>query len=1344
MMSLIILAQTLAMLRLPYVLDHATPADGNCFFHAVIQQLRNDGNIQYSDHLKLRKDLVKFVENDPTLQENEVFNDGKKIYIEERKLQGEGFQQAWKRLITEMACDGIWAEDIFILCTAIFLKRDIYVTSKLQKVKQPWVIFYGASPTWVKPLTLVMIPNEHFQSIILRVDGTENFTICHGCGFKTKSSILIHLSRRPNCAKMYDMEKLKDKKKNRKNYYQRKVYNDKKMAGIMDVVPKPEKIKLGDLSGEIERKRQFKNSIKYGPVFDCLSCERNLFLDSIKEISLNEARKVFEFLYSHTEEESAFLEEERKYYLCPNCHGYIKKGKVPPIAHVNGLFTEDIPDNLKLNELGATLIARNIIFLKLFKLPRSRWNALKDKIVNVPIENDDVQKTLNCVTQLPRCIGESGIIPVKLKRKMCYKNTVLSSYVDPDLMVQAVQFLRDRGHPGYLEININRDAVQDYTEVEDTLSDDGEDMDISDSDGSEIEEDEHVEQPTMYINNYPETRVGNELPGQDNALNIAPGEGKIPSNLMREDCWDVNAFPLLFPSGRFGINFERESKLSAQKYICQRVLNKNMKFVSYPPWLFSALYYIERQQLEQQINVNCRKGMLKDSQMFQVQDGFDVFHKVSGTPKYWQQKRYEMIARLEQLGPFQFFFTLSCADKRWMETLISIFQLQGQRIKWKSENPEQVTVNDIPIAEYLKTVNLHDTIRNNILILTRCFDKRVHAFLKYIVKGKDSPMNVEFFNYRVEFQLRGAGHIHGVIWVNHDKLATKFPLLKEAFAKLKFGQKLSTEMEDCLTSFTDSFVTCSLENDVAEIVSEVQHHSHTPSCKKYGNKCRFNFPKYPSDRTIICYKLNKEEFQCEQEYSARKREIKDILTHVQNYIEEMEEKDLGNYSLQDILTKCDITEDAYYNALKYHNNGTTVVLKRKVNEVYINNYNEEWIGAWNGNMDLQVCLDYFAILTYITDYYSKDDTGTMGILRQAARQCRNESLNTQMKCLAQAFLSHRQIGESEAIYRILPNMHLTESNIKCIFLANGFPQNRSRFLVKITESNSNITCDPADIIRIEGREGEYVAKTDVHTKYSKRPSNMENMCLAEFAMFYENFKLKKHQDVVEDDSSDTPVYCKIDDAKKTMMKRREKPMILRYHHLKLDTHLHEYLYSELLFFKSWRDENSLFHDNASKCTELYNAFSTQIQKMKEKLFPYKNNIEAARMMMQDNEYARTDVGDVMDTQNEMENLEDAMEDIYRDEDFGHLDPEFVEVNPETNLPEKSKYKRIDISNVEQMLTSARSLSFDQRLVFDRAIGFCKGLLKNRSNHNYVCEPQLLMVHGGAGSGKSKLINDISQ
>ena len=55
-------------------------------------------------------------------------------------------------------------------------------------------------------------------------------------------------------------------------------------------------------------------------------------------------------------------------YLCHNCHNWIKKGKVPCIHVSNGLALDE---EIDLTNLEQQLIARNLIFLKVKKLPRS-------------------------------------------------------------------------------------------------------------------------------------------------------------------------------------------------------------------------------------------------------------------------------------------------------------------------------------------------------------------------------------------------------------------------------------------------------------------------------------------------------------------------------------------------------------------------------------------------------------------------------------------------------------------------------------------------------------------------------------------------------------------------------------------------------------------------------------------------------------------------------------------------------------------------------------------------------------------------------------------------------------
>ncbi len=51
------------------------------------------------------------------------------------------------------------------------------------------------------------------------------------------------------------------------------------------------------------------------------------------------------------------------------------------------------------------------------------------------------------------------------------------------------------------------------------------------------------------------------------------------------------------------------------------------------------------------------------------------------------------------------------------------------------------------------------------------------------------------------------------------------------------------------------------------------------------------------------------------------------------------------------------------------------MLRRDIDEIFINNYNSEFIVAWDANIDIQPVFDYYGTITYITDYWAKDSTG---------------------------------------------------------------------------------------------------------------------------------------------------------------------------------------------------------------------------------------------------------------------------------------------------------------------------------------------------------------------------------
>ena len=71
-------------------------------------------------------------------------------------------------------------------------------------------------------------------------------------------------------------------------------------------------------------------------------------------------------------------------------------------------------------------------------------------------------------------------------------------------------------------------------------------------------------------------------------------------------------------------------------------------------------------------------------------------------------------------------------------------------------------------------------------------------------------------------------------------------------------------------------------------------------------------------------------------------------------------------------------------------------MERDIDELNVNSYNPEWARAWEGNHDLQICLDYFAVITHITEYYSKNDSDISKLLVEALKESDSESLKEKM------------------------------------------------------------------------------------------------------------------------------------------------------------------------------------------------------------------------------------------------------------------------------------------------------------------------------------------------------------
>ena len=115
-----------------------------------------------------------------------------------------------------------------------------------------------------------------------------------------------------------------------------------------------------------------------------------------------------------------------------------------------------------------------------------------------------------------------------------------------------------------------------------------------------------------------------------------------------------------------------------------------------------------------------------------------------------------------------------------------------------------------------------------------------------------------------------------------------------------------------------------------------------------------------------------------------------------------------------------------------------------------------------------------------------------------------------MRLLAQTFLTHRQMGESEAYYRMFPMLHLKDSNIKTLFVRTGFRSKRHKYLCAVdSEQNKSLSCETAYIIKGREQAGNFVEKTSVHDLYEHRPSCIEKTSLSQLQLCMRTFHISR-------------------------------------------------------------------------------------------------------------------------------------------------------------------------------------------------------------------------------------------
>ena len=964
-------------------------------------------------------------------------------------------------------------------------------------------------------------------------------------------------------------------------------------------------------------------------------------------------------------------------------------------------------------------------------------------------------------------------------------------------------------------------------------------------------------------------------------IDIAPGEGKLPENILCSENWDALAFPMKHPDGKSNLHYKRKVKLSDQYYFVQRLRNKDSRFRNDPSYLFAAAGYLEKKQLQRNINVSFLRGTKTVSNsgenVYSLQDGFSVFDSTSNTPTYWKKAKYEIMAKLDNFGPFQFFFTLSCADKLWNENITSILEERNIRISYGFDiNGNEETqvgamvdgvIKWVTLEDYLENhlnETFHEILRRNVVTATRNYNHRVKSFINEVMMHKSNPMSVEYFSAKLEFQGRGAAHNHGVLWVNMndmefmieslddkkntspieynisklnsiledcdanytqslkdaiclckdeirpktyqntiaeeqakkvvikfgeeklnivqdklDRVLSKFPFvgLTSAFKKFQSHEELTSTEETAVLNFANKFTSVSLcpsvvGKEVVEIVQKVNQHRHTKACRKYDTNCRFSFPKYPVWKTLIA-KPNSSISESEKaKFDKILKDVKDILLDSNLIHKIMSDYDKNSESqieytvnreirIKRLLAKAgyDSEEDfeLYLKALAYSKSGFSIILQRDIDEIFVNSYNPEWILAWNGNIDLQICLDFFAVITYITEYFIKDDTGTMEYLMNALKTCENQSLRDKMTIMMNTFITHRQIGEAEVVYKIFPDFHFKDSNITTVFIPNCPREERSKFLIRIDDKPQYANIPS---VKVENREGNFIEKYDIVSKYQRRVG-LDLICAAQFTKMYEPSWIFKEESenqkhIVRDENNKfhfvmtsditkqgeyLPKFIKLNEpfpAEPPFMRKRKSPAALRFHKINGNQDPKKYFFSECLLYIPFHSEEEIWE----RLNKNYGDLEKEIRKVKCQVMEYLESTEEARLFVEESLKSET-VANELDPEGEQEKADCEIDGQTLHPDFEHLNPDDLTIQEEKKTSER-QFKLIEIEERSILLEKTRKLDYYQKKVVEKGIRYARNLVKSIKAKNSIPEAIATIVMGGAGSGKSTVISVLKQ
>ena len=354
-------------------------------------------------------------------------------------------------------------------------------------------------------------------------------------------------------------------------------------------------------------------------------------------------------------------------------------------------------------------------------------------------------------------------------------------------------------------------------------------------------------------------------------------------------------------------------------------------------------------------------------------------------------------------------------------------------------------------------------------------------------------------------------------------------------------------------------------------------------------------------------------------------------------------------------------------------------------------------------------------------------------------------------------------------------------------------------------------------LKIKGREGTFIKPTSKHDKYELRPCDgdedntdtplyrwsfggLNAISFAQFTMVYETKSIAEMKKIKKIHWSDfdenlgaiaetakeenrtiddimkmpklltsfktgqpLPQWIRLRGKEERYMKLRSTPFILRIFNGNRKDSIED-LYSQLLLFSPWRDENKInpwnnndvrlkndvvdfkkereaaivqmFNGDEAEDDENANLI-TENENTKQMIYPFSKKLDSIRELLEKENFQRSStIFDSINPNAEQQNEDESeyidppdLTDDFSEEDHPKTYKNKKNQNKQGNV-EKTIFKPIiPPESLDEMYLSVRSLSYEQRVIFDKFIHFLQSIVCVKNNGDIEPIPPRLIVHG---------------